>query len=64
MKCKWHKGKLETQEQEKTRAVAWSDEKIKIYKDVEYCPKCFELYTEGQPFRNDLIPNNLNQLKV
>ena len=37
-----------------TKFVSWSDVPIKVYHDIEYCPKCFEKHETGKEFKHDI----------
>jgi len=45
---------LETTEVTSTQKVPWSNEQIKVYHDVEYCPECFRQHEEGKLFKHDI----------
>ena len=45
---------LQTTEVTSTQKVSWSDEQIKVYHDIEYCPECFRQYEKGKRFKHDI----------
>tara|TARA_R100000656_G_scaffold61311_1_gene47340 strand:+ start:189 stop:467 length:279 start_codon:yes stop_codon:yes gene_type:complete len=60
MRCKYHPNtELLLAEVVTTKSVPWSDEKTRLYHDVEYCPECFIEHEDGKIWRNDLVDEPL-----
>ena len=56
MKCKHHPNALLEEVSIKTeQRVPWSEERIKLYLDVQYCKECWTNHENGKPMVHDLI---------